>query len=50
MIKLNVTGVQVSEILHQLSGLKEADININFDWAISSSTLEDVFLEVILRF
>lgn len=50
MIKLNVTGVQVSEILHQLSSLREADISTNFDWSISSSTLEDVFLEVIIRF
>ena len=44
MIKLNVTGIQVSEILHQLSDLREADMNINFDWSISNSTLEDVFL------
>ncbi len=50
MIKLNLTGVQVSEILYELSALRDADTDTNFDWSISNSTLEDVFLEVIFRF
>lgn len=41
-IKMNVYSTKVSEILQSLRILKEE--SINFEWSISDSTLEDVFL------
>jgi hypothetical protein len=48
LVKFNIAQARVSEILEQLHGL--ADDTLSFEWAISDSTLEDVFLEVIARF
>ena len=39
----------MSVILEELEHLKEKE-NTSFDWAISASTLEDVFLEVVTRY
>ena len=48
LIKFNIAQAKVSDILEELHRI--VDGSFNFEWAISDSTLEDVFLEVILRF
>lgn len=48
LIKFNIAEAKVSDILEQLHSV--VDETLNFEWAISDSTLEDVFLEVIVRF
>ncbi len=48
-MKINVGENKVSAILEGLRRLKEEE-KTNFEWSISDSTLEDVFLEVVNRF
>jgi hypothetical protein len=48
LVKFNIPEARVSEILEYLHSL--IDDSFNFEWSISDSTLEDVFLEVIHRF
>jgi hypothetical protein len=44
-----VAESRVSVILEELRRLKEKE-STSFEWAISDSTLEDVFIEVVTRY
>jgi hypothetical protein len=49
LVKICVAESRVSVILEELRRLKEKE-STSFEWAISDSTLEDVFIEVVTRY
>ena len=50
LVKICIEESRVSTILEGLRVLKEQEKGVNFEWSISDSTLEDVFLEVVTRY